>query len=238
MKSGDKVVVGMVNDGSINSNLVIDLLQIMRQRMDKFDSFIQVSNIGLLTRSRNVLVKNFLEQTNAKWLLMIDSDQRLPIHVWDILTQNAHDKERPVVSGLVFAAFFNEDDTLRPVPTIYRMVDGRGLVAIDNYPIDQLIEVDAVGTGCLLIHRDVLLELQSKATENQGPNWAWFVDGAIAGTWFGEDLLFSKRLQSLNIPIHAHTGAICAHHKEFWMDDRHHKFIRDAEIEKELKQEG
>lgn len=238
MKSGDKIVVGMVNDGSIDSNLVIDLLQLRGQRMDKFDSFIQVSNIGLLTRSRNVLVQNFLTQTDAKWLLMIDSDQRLPLYVWDLLTQTAHDKERPVVSGLVFAAFFNEDETLRPVPTIYRMVPERGLVALDDYPENEVIQVDAVGTGCLLIHRDVLLELQEKATENQGPNWAWFVDGAIAGTWFGEDLLFSKRLQSLNIPIHAHTGAICAHHKKFWMDERHHKHIRDAELNKELKQEG
>ena len=195
MKTADKVVIGMVNDGTINSNLVVDLLQIMRQRMDKFDSFIQVSNIGLLTRSRNVLIKNFLEQTDAKWLLMIDSDQRLPVYVWDLLTQSAHDKERPVVSGLVFAAFFNDDDTLRPVPTIYHMLPDRGLVAYDTYPKDQLIEVDAVGTGCLLIHRDVLLDLQNKATENQGKNWAWFVDGAIQGTWFGEDLLFSKRLK-------------------------------------------
>lgn len=236
MKSGDRVVIGMVNDGSIASELVIDLLQIRGQRMDRFDSFIQVSNIGLLTRSRNVLVKNFLEQTNAPWLLMFDADQRLSLDTFDLLVQTAHHKDRPVVSGLVFAAFLDDNDNLRPVPTIYRMTD-HGLQCLDDYPKDKVLEIDAAGTGCLLIHRDVLLQLQANATENQGKNWSWFVDGAIGGTWFGEDLLFSKRLKSLGIPIHAHTGAICSHKKTFWLSDEHHEPIRQQTLT-ELKQEG
>ena len=232
----------MVNDGKIDSNLVIDLLQIRTQRGNQMDEFFQVSNIGLLTRSRNLLVKTFLDQSKADWLLMIDSDERLTIETWDKLVGAAHDKERPVVSGLVFAAFFNDDDgSLRPVPTIYRDLPEVGLQAMDDYPIDEVIEVDAVGTGCLLIHRSILELLQEKATENQGRDWAWFVDGAIAGRWFGEDLLFSKRLKSLDIKIHAHTGAICAHNKSFWLDHKHHRIFRDAAIESKLlesKQEG
>jgi len=235
MKIKDKVAIGMVNDGSINANLVIDLIQISRKRSDRFDSFVQVSNIGLLTRSRNLLVKNFLDQTSASWLLMIDSDERLELETFDKLVNAAHDKDRPVVSALVFAAFFDDDNHLRPIPTIYRDLPESGLQAMDDYPIDEVIKVDAAGTGCLLIHRSVLLELQSKATENQGPDWAWFVDGAIAGRWFGEDLLFSKRLGSLGIPIHAHTGAICAHNKTFWLDQRHHKPFREAALESKSK---
>lgn len=236
MKMADKVVIGMVNDGSIASELVIDLLQIRGKRMDKFDSFIQVSNIGLLTRSRNVLVKNFLEQTDAEWLLMFDADQRLSLETWDLLVQTAHHKDRPVVSGLVFAAFQDDNDNLRPVPTIYRMTE-YGLQCLDGYPKNEVVEIDAAGTGCLLIHRNILLQLQEHATENQGKNWSWFVDGAIAGTWFGEDLLFSKRLRSLGIPIHAHTGAICAHKKTYWLTDEHHEPLREQTL-KELKQEG
>lgn len=237
MKNNERVVIGMVNDGSIAAELVIDLLQIRGKRMDKFDSFIQVSNIGLLTRSRNVLVKNFLDQTDAAWLLMFDADQRLSLETWDLLIKTADKNERPVVAGLVFAAFTDDNDNLRPVPTIYRMLPEYGLQCLDDYPKNQVIEIDAAGTGCLLIHRSVLLELQEKATENQGKKWSWFVDGAINGTWFGEDLLFSKRLKSLGIPIHAHTGAICSHKKNFWLNDEHHEPIREQKI-KELKQEG
>lgn len=227
----DRVCIGMVNNGTIDSLLAMDLIHIARERNGHFDHMVQVGNIGLTTRSRNVVIKTFLETTTADWLLMIDSDERLSLDTWHKLINSAHDKDRPIVSGLVFAAFFDNDDALRPVPTIYRMDMENGLQPIDDYPEDQLIEVDAVGTGCILIHRNVLLDIQKNATAHQGKNWAWFVEGAIDGTYFGEDLLFSKRLKSMGYKIHAHTGAILPHHKQFWLDERHHAPMRDHAIQ-------
>ena len=221
----------MVNNGTINSLLAQDLIHIAIDPSQRFHNLVQVGNIGLTTRSRNLVVKTFLETTNAAWLLMIDSDERLSLPTFKKLIDAAHDKERPIVSGLVFAAFFDGDDALRPVPTIYRMDVEKGLEAIDAYPVDTLIEVDAVGTGCLLIHRSVLEEMRKNATPNQGKDWAWFVEGAIDGTYFGEDLLFSKRLKSMGFKIHAHTGAILPHQKQFWLDERHHTPMRDHAIQ-------
>jgi len=237
MKMADKVCIGMVTDGKINGQLTIDLIQIARHSTQKLDQMVQVANVGLTTRSRNVMVKNFLEEVDTAWLLIIDSDERLPIEMFMKLIDTAHDKERPIVAGLVFAAFFDNKDNLRAVPTIYRNTIDKGLQPIDDYPIDSVIEVDAAGTGCLLIHRSVLEKLRENATPNQGKDWAWFVEGAIDGTYFGEDLLFSKRLQSLGYKIHAHTGAILAHQKQFWLDERHHAPIREAAIN-HYKQEG
>jgi len=231
MKQKDKICIGMVNNGTINSLLAQDLIHIAIDPSQRFHNLVQVGNIGLTTRSRNLVVKTFLETTEAAWLLMIDSDERLSLPTFKKLVDAAHDKDCPIVSGLVFAAFFDGDDSLRPVPTIYRMDVEKGLEAIDAYPIDKLIEVDAVGTGCLLIHRSVLLEMQKQATENQGKDWAWFVEGAINGTYFGEDLLFSKRLKSMGFKIHAHTGAILPHQKQFWLDERHHTSMRDHAIQ-------
>ena len=231
MKSKDKVCIGMVNDGTINALLAIDLIHIARDKNGHFDHMVQVGNIGLTTRSRNVVVKTFLETTDANWLLMIDSDEKLSIDTWRKLTSSADEKLRPIVSGLVFAAFFDNQDQLRPVPTIYRMNMEIGLQPMDDYPLNELIEVDAVGTGCILIHRNVLLDMQKNATPNQGKDWAWFVEGAIDGTYFGEDLLFSKRLKSMGYKIFAHTGAILPHHKQFWLDNRHHTPMRDYAIQ-------
>jgi hypothetical protein len=236
MRSKDKICIGMVNNGTIDSMLAQDLIHIAIDPSQRFHNLVQIGNIGLTTRSRNVMVKTFLETTQAAWLLMIDSDERLSIETFKKLVDAAHDKDHPIVSGLVFAAFFDGEDGLRPVPTIYRMDPEKGLEAIDAYPINQLIEVDAVGTGCLLIHRSVLLEMQKNATPNQGKDWAWFVEGAIDGTYFGEDLLFSKRLKSMGYKIHAHTGAILPHHKQFWLDERHHTPMRDHAIQ-QAKQE-
>ena len=231
MRPKDRVCIGMVNDGTINALLAIDLIHIARDKNGHFDHMVQVGNIGLTTRSRNVVVKTFLETTDANWLLMIDSDERLSIDTWRKLTSSADEKLRPIVSGLVFAAFFDNQDQLRPVPTIYRMNMETGLQPMDDYPLNELIEVDAVGTGCILIHRNVLLDMQKNATPNQGKDWAWFVEGAIDGTYFGEDLLFSKRLKSMGYKIFAHTGAILAHHKQFWLDNRHHTPMRDYAIQ-------
>ena len=182
----------MVNNGTIDSMLAIDLIHIAREKNGHFDHLVQVGNVGLTTRSRNVVVKTFLESTDADWLLLIDSDERLSIDAWHKLIDAAHDKDRPIVSGLVFVAFFDGDDGLRPVPTIYRMDPEKGLEAIDAYPINELIEIDATGTGCLLIHRSILLDMQKQATPNQGKDWAWFVEGAIDGTYFGEDLQIGR----------------------------------------------
>jgi len=237
MKSSHKVCIGMVNNGTIDALLAMDLIHIAKEKNGHFDHMVQVGNIGLTTRSRNVVVKTFLETTDADWLLLIDSDERLSLSTWHKLIDAAHDKDRPIVSGLVFAAFFDDKDALRPVPTIYNMDPEKGLQPIDAYPIDELIEVDAVGTGCLLIHRSVLLDMQKQATPNQGKDWAWFVEGAIDGTYFGEDLLFSKRLKSMGYKIFAHTGAILPHHKQFWLDERHHIPMRNHAIQ-QVKQEG
>jgi hypothetical protein len=231
MRSKDKICIGMVNNGTIDSLLAQDLIHIAIDPEQRFHNLVQIANIGLTTRSRNVMVKTFLETTQAAWLLMIDSDERISLDAFKKLVNAAHDKDRPIVSGLVFAAFFDNDDALRPVPTIYAMDEEKGLQPIDAYPIDSVIEVDAVGTGCLLIHRSVLLDMQKQATENQGKDWAWFVEGAINGTYFGEDLLFSKRLKSMGYKIHAHTGAILPHHKQFWLDERHHTPMRDHAIQ-------
>jgi len=229
MKSGDKVCIGMVTNGSIHGLLAQDLIHISKEKSRRFDHLVQVANIGLTTRSRNIVVKTFLETTDSEWLLMIDSDERLSVDAWLKLIDTAHHIDRPIVSGLVFAAFFDNDDNLRPVPTIYRMIES-GLESIDNYEVDSVMEVDATGTGCLLIHRSVLEKIRENATENQGKDWAWFVEGAIAGTYFGEDLLFSKRLKSLGYPIYAHTGAVLPHHKQFWLTDRHHTPFRDWSV--------
>lgn len=233
MKSGDKVCIGMVNDGTINGLLALDLLNIIRQPNSKFEHFVQVGNRGLTTRSRNLVVKTYLETTNCEWLLMVDSDERLHVDVFNKLVQAAHDKDRPILSGLVFAAFFDDTDSLRAVPTIYRDLGEQGLSPIDAYPEDEVIEVDATGTGCLLVHRKVLEYMQENANPNQGKDWAWFAEGAINGTYFGEDLLFSKRLKSFGFKIHAHTGAILPHQKEFWLDQRHHKAIRDFALKQD-----
>lgn len=223
MRSRDRVCIGIPHAGTVAAELMFDLVGVARERGDRFDSIVAVQGLGLLTRTRNVIVQQFLDSSEAQWLLMLDSDQRLPLDTFDKLVASVHDSDRPVVAGLYFGAFFEQSGQLRPVPLIYSFDDVNGFQPIDNYPADSLIEIGAAGTGCILIHRSILEQMRENATESQGRDWAWFADGAIAGRWFSEDLLFCRKLAAMGVQMFAHTGALLPHRKEFWLTEDQHK---------------
>ncbi len=171
---------------------------------------------------RNRVVKAFLDNTDSDWLLMIDCDEQLTTEAFDLLINTAHDKERPVVSGLVFAAFDAHKHLYpKPLPAIFQD-SPEGFLPLHRYDKNSVFEIDACGTGCVLIHRSVLEKMREMADPNQGPDWCWFWDGPIEGKWVSEDLLFSRRIRQLGFPIHVNTGAVLPHEKSYWLSEEHH----------------
>jgi hypothetical protein len=221
MRSKETVCIAIPHDGTVDAQLTLDLVTLMRERKTRIDSLQMVQGTGLLARTRNIIVKNFLDDSHADWLFMLDSDQTLSVDVFDKLVDTAHKDDKPFVAGLVFAQFF-DDGVLRPVPAIYNLHESGSMLPIDDYAKDSVIRIDGAGTGAILVHRSVLEAVREKANPNQGTDWCWFFDGAIDGRWFSEDLLFCRKVGALGFPIFAHTGAILPHHKQFWLDDRHH----------------
>lgn len=221
MRSRETVCIAIPHDGTIDAQLTLDLVTLMRERRPRIDSLQLVHGTGLLARTRNIIVKNFLDDSNADWLLMLDSDETLSVEVFDLLVDSAHKDDRPVVAALVFAQFF-DNGVMRPVPAIYNFSPEGSMLPIDDYPKNALFQIDGAGTGCLLVHRSVLVAMRENANPNQGTDWCWFFDGALNGRWFSEDLLFSRKVGALGFPIFCHSGAVLAHHKSFWLDDRHH----------------
>jgi hypothetical protein len=221
MRSRETICIGIPHDGKIDTQMTLDLVSLMSERKPRIDSMQLVQGVGLLARTRNIIVKNFLNDSKADWLLMVDSDQSLSIDVFDLLVDTAHKDDRPMVAGLVFAAFYDAD-LLRPVPAIYNVAADGAMMPIDDYPKNEIFRIDGAGTGCLLVHRSVLQAMRENASPNQGTDWCWFFDGALDGRWFSEDLLFCRKATALGFPIFVHTGAILGHHKQFWLDDRHH----------------
>lgn len=222
MKTAHKVSIGACDSGQVNAAWAYNIIQLAQARNSRLGPFVRIKGSGLLSKLRNRVVATFLDNTQSDWLLMLDTDEQLSIKAFDMLIDAAHDKERPVVSGLVFAAF-DADKHLypKPVPTIFQDAP-EGFLPLNRYDKDSLFEVDAVGTGCLLIHRSVLTKMREQADPNQGTEWCWFWDGPINGTWVSEDLLFSRRVRQLGFPIYAHTGVILPHQKSYWLHDQHH----------------
>jgi hypothetical protein len=221
MKASHKISVGVCDPGMVNGAFAFTLIQLVQNRGERFESFIRIKGSGLLSKQRNRVVTQFLDKTKSDWLLMIDSDEQLGIREFDALIDTAHDKERPVVSGLVFAGFGQIDAPYpKPVPAIFKEVE-TGFEPLYNYPKRSVFQVDAVGTGCLLVHRDILQRMRDEADPNQGKDWCWFWDGPINGDWVGEDLLFCRRLRSMGVPITVNSSVILPHQKSFWMQEVH-----------------
>lgn len=222
MKSGHKVSIGACDPGQVNAAWAYNMIQLVQVRDDRLGPFVRIKGSGLLSKLRNRVVAGFLDNTKSDWLLMIDTDEQLSVQTFDKLIQAAHDKERPVVSGLVFAAFDAHKNLYpKPVPAIFAESEA-GFLPLYKYDKDSIFEIEACGTGCLLIHRSVLEKMREAADPNQGNNWCWFWDGPINGEWISEDLLFSRRIRQLGFPIHVHTGAILPHQKSYWLSEEHH----------------
>jgi hypothetical protein len=227
MKTGHKVTIGSCDPGMVNGAFAYRLIQLAGARNSRLGPFVRVKGSGLLSKQRNRVVKQFLEMTDSDWLLMLDSDEQLSLEAFDALCDTAHDKERPVVAGLVFAGFGVPGKTYpKPVPAIFQD-SPQGFLPLYKYDKNSVFEIDAAGTGCLMVHRSVLEKMREVADPNQGKDWCWFWDGPVNGDWIGEDLLFSRRIKSLGYPIHVNTSVILPHQKSFWLDESHHEAWKD-----------
>ena len=221
MKAKDTVAIAWCHAGEIDTEFGLSIMQIIRQQPKRVGSFYCVEGLGLLAKSRNIMVKHFLDNTEDDWLLMLDSDERFTAETFSLLCATADETERPIVAGLYFAALW-EGPNLRPVPLIFTADEEKGLQPWDGYPRDSVVQIAAAGTGALLMHRSALTKLRELAGEG-AKDWAWFQDGPIGNNkWLSEDLMFCSKLTQAGIPIHAHTGAVLQHHKSIWIDEAHY----------------
>lgn len=225
MKAKDRVTVGWIDPGLVDGMFCMSMLNLNSSRGSRISTMIRISG-SLLSRQRNELVVAFLDNNQAEWLFIIDSDETITPEAFDKICAAAHETERPIVAGLYFGAFPG-DLHPRPVPMILRRADSGRYNSIDDFPDDGVIDIDAAGTGALLIHRSVLEAMRTKSAESsvgahEAGRWCWFRDLPAGGEWIGEDLYFCMRAKDLGFPIVAATGARLGHHKSYWVTDQHH----------------
>jgi len=173
-------------------------------------------------RNRDAMVKRFLEEPNhPTHLLMLDSDMEHPITAPERLLA----MKKPIASALYFhrgqihqpfvfrMAPPQEDEFGRPVrewaamnDEVFDFLEANGIpmrdgaMVIDN-PIGQAhMECDAVATGCMLIERGVLENMEKPIFE--------YITGGVS-----EDLVFCKRAKfQYDYPIFCDLSTICGHY--------------------------
>ena len=173
-------------------------------------------------RNRDMIVQAFLNHPKEpEWLLMLDSDMEHPVEAPERLVA----WKRPIVGALYFHRGQSHDpfvftysglhkdrygrDTPHWSPMkdlVYKFLEDQstpmrdGAFVIDQPSRNPLIECDAIGTGCMMVHRSVF--------ETMPAPWFEYRQGGNS-----EDLVFCKEAKELyGIPVHCDISTVCGHY--------------------------
>jgi hypothetical protein len=176
--------------------------------------FSNIHGLTPVSAARNVAVEQMLDN-GAQWLLQIDNDVAPPDGLLDAL---ASIQDRKIV-GFPCAGIH-----LGPNPHLCMSKK------IDQLPVMPTTlppgwsEMDAVGSGCLLVHRDVFLALSDP----------WFECTRKAElerrVYSGEDFGFCEKAKAKGFSVFTHSGFPCKHYRT--MELMQSMFLVDEQLGK------
>jgi hypothetical protein len=171
---------------------------------------------GFIEVTRCRIVVDFLRNHQEKYLLMIDNDVEPDIQLPYLLSRH----DLPVVGscipsmnakGRAMLCFSKEDRHGQ-----YRFVDYDDG---DKIPAKGLVQVPHVGTGAMMIRRDVLESFTMKGEDVPFivPNRIRY-EGAVNGILMkGEDIWFCSQARAKGYDLHVDLEAHCGHRKTMRM---------------------
>lgn len=207
------VAVGYVRGRLVEGEFMESLLAVSRKRGGaRVDVFLRAPSGPNISEARNLIVRRFLEECRAPWLLMCDTDMVFGAAEVDRLTEAADPAARPVLGALCYS---QDGTTGEKQPTMYELVresDGGqvGFARYKAWPQDACMPVSATGAAFLLMHRDALLAVEKASGDKAAP---WFRESVIGSALVGEDMTFCLRCAAAGIPVHVHTGVRVGHLK-------------------------
>lgn len=184
-----KVMIGILNQGSIRNELVSRVNNWFFQ--NKYELMVSYPTHKPITNNRNHIVQEFLN-SNADYLMMIDSDIVPPLNALNLI-----DFQLDVVAPLLF---MYQENMIIPI-VLDRKPDG--LYTTKNIKGQEgLVEVDAVGSGCIIMSRKVLEKVKFPFKNTYDP------DGIKL---FGLDIYFCQQAKKEGFKVYAHLDYACKH---------------------------
>jgi hypothetical protein len=160
--------------------------------------------------AREMTVEDALE-VDPEWILFMDSDVIPPADVFPRLRNRGVD----IVSALYYM-----DHPKQIHPAMWKL-DENGSPAIAGYDYEGLVNVDAVGFGCLLVNRDVIDDIE--------PPWFRWSKGYDDHPWdlqhqgekpgISEDFHFCHKAIEAGYDIYVDTTVKCMHEKRSYLSD-------------------
>jgi len=188
MKS-KSIYINILNQGWIRPELATLLSRLPEQR--KYNLYIGYPAHKPITNNRNIIVKRFLE-SGMDYLLMIDNDNVPPENILDLA-----DYEKDIVSGLCFAFMKN-----MIIPLCLKMNQEKTYDLMDIEEKSGLVECDGVGSGVMMIKREVLEKLPFPFRNEYDP------EGIKTK---GLDVNFCRRAKEIGFKVWCHLDMKCSH---------------------------
>jgi hypothetical protein len=182
----------------------------------------------MITRSRNMLAKRFLD-SGLTWSLWMDADIAAPINKpdwyrWLTRSETIPDEScrfdflerlmnhgKAMVGGVYAARQWHGRLVIQPEIHPRSHEDTLLCNEIRRGTARGLRDVDWIAFGCALVHRDVFLEVGKRfpdlAPQSEFAPWRFFQPTGDEG----EDEAFCRRVKSCAIPIWLDTQLICGH---------------------------
>ena len=211
------ILVGIPHMGKIRTELGVNFVQWMSDSRFIIE-VLPVWNRRPVTYARNFLVKEFLDNpvfSECQYLLMVDSDMSTTPNILELALY-----DKPIIGSLTFMVKEGQI-----VPIAMRR-QGVGYSVVSPLPPNALVEVDATGTGCLMIRRDAFALLKRPFFE-----YVLDEDGLVQ---LGNDFYFCMKAKEAGLPIFIHTGYMTAHDQTVNITDMYFTQLK-GEVERARK---
>lgn len=176
-----------------------------------------------IASARNHIATAFLDETDAEWLFMVDSDMGFEADTVDRLISSAQAGGFEVMGALAFALkrrLLNPNplnvELTRLCPTVYQLAElenESGFAPVFDYPRDAVMEVGGTGAACVVIHRGVLARIRYM----YGDRWFEPITHPTGDhgkpRTFSEDLSFCLRVQAVGAKVGVDTSVKTGHAK-------------------------
>lgn len=202
--SNPKAVIGYVHPLMVNAHFMGSVLNAIR----KYDyPVLPVMSGPNVSKARNLICQHFLDEEkydSIDYLFMVDTDMVFSADT----VENLIACEWPLVSGLCLTG------GEKPAPSMYnRIMDGPDVgmyTSINEWPTDELIFADVVGSACTLIHKNVLRDIRLK---EPNPAAQWYQELQMGNVLVGEDFVFCERASRVGYQVKVATDIQVGHIK-------------------------
>lgn len=223
--AADGVVVAWVRPGNVGGEFmecVLNLREWDRENLNRMAPgrgglVSQVSSANI-SAARNEVCNNFLELSDAPWLLFLDTDMTFEPDLVERLLEFADEDKAPIVGGLCFSLGI----TGELEPTLYDLTgteERPEFIRYHRFPLDAMFQVFGTGAACLLIHRSALEKVRDYAnprgTRGFSEAFPWFQETDFYGRRMSEDITFCVRAGTVGLPVWVNTAVKLGHIKTF-----------------------